>query len=116
MPRKPITLAAGPRKTIKVSTKNVGLNALAMTRDRLAAKLLPCVVVHQTDSKLGRTICVQCYGVEVKGPSRVVQNDWASEHGARIWIETTAEVVCQREALPAPPPEPPNPPGYELSV
>lgn len=38
-----------------------------------------------------------CHGVDILGPSRIVYNDKAPQRsGARVWIETDAEVVAYK--------------------
>ena len=73
-------------KVIRVNPSVIHSNYLAMEQGR-PQDCKPAIVVELP----GRTI--SAYRVEVLGPSVVVQNDVKlSVSGARVWIETQAEI------------------------
>lgn len=72
-------------KVIHVSPSTIRDNYTAMQEGR-PQDVKPAIVIWFADQK------VNAYHVDVLGPSRIVQNEQGLKNGARVWIETEAEI------------------------
>jgi hypothetical protein len=86
----------GVTKIIKVAVETIQRNFRLCAEGR-HAECSPAVVVRVPQPEGGHQI-ITAYSVNIKGPSRVIQNDIKPDlTGARVWIETEAEVECITE-------------------
>lgn len=86
----------GVTKVIKVGVETIQMNARYVA-EGYPEKCLPAIVVRVPQPHGGH-YNVNAYNVNIKGPSRVVQNDLKTDlSGARVWIETESEVDCVTE-------------------